>query len=24
LRRMGARTAGGLQLVVAPEHGPAE
>jgi len=24
LRRMGARTAGGPQLVVAPEHGPAE
>jgi len=24
LRRMGARTAGGSQLVVAPEHGPAE
>lgn len=24
LRRMGARTAGGAQLIVAPEHGPAE
>jgi hypothetical protein len=24
LRRMGARTAGGQQLLVAPEYGPAE